>query len=54
MMLQLKRTASDRGRRMMIGLVSCASLLAEVGGERLLDFPQFPRLARRDFKLVLA
>jgi glutathione S-transferase len=32
----------------------CASMLSAVGGERLLEFPPFPRLARRNFKLVLA
>lgn len=34
--------------------LGCASLLSDVGGERLLDFPAFPRLERRNFKLVLA
>jgi glutathione S-transferase len=32
----------------------CTSLLSQVGGEVLFDFPEFPRLTRRNFKLVLA
>jgi glutathione S-transferase len=31
-----------------------ADLLAQVGGETLMEFPAFPRLTRRNFKLALA
>jgi glutathione S-transferase len=31
-----------------------ADLLRQVGGETLMDFPAFPRLTRKNFKLVLA
>lgn len=31
-----------------------ADLLAEAGGETLMEFPSFPRLTRRNFKLALA
>lgn len=34
--------------------LSAAALLAELGGESLMEFPAFPRLTRRNFRLALA